>query len=556
MIVRYEINIDSVQTLNRPFKASLGRVNVILGSNGTGKSKVLHSLKTNHVMFGNRSEIAYVEGGRTFTIPPSLEMNRNTIGYSTLDQASKSHQSKRINKLSDRITDALFALDRMGEAEYRKHSDSIETWVKTGQSGNAPRRSDPPLAQLSNIFQSVFPEIELTIDSGSKSITCKKNSSMPYPPSELSDGEKQVFCLIADILLLSKGNPLIVVDEPELNLHPSLAIDLWSLIESTLPEAVFVYATHSVAFALKHNVDSLIVLPRTGIDPIVVKDFSEINSEDLRSFLGAIPAILANPKAIAVEGEKDSIDSIIYKWIVGDPSIAIEAVGSCHNVISAVKRDGVWKTLGTPQKLVGIVDRDFRLDDYLKKIEEAGVSVLPFHEIESILLIPKIVSLLSERLGLVVPVTEELVKQKIIEKWNSEFRAIATKRTFSALKKDFSPSLPRAGVVAHSEVAQLEKAIVDCCLDEMKRLSFDIEDQKIKVMFQEILKQSEDALHTKNIQLILRLMPGKIMIPELLIMTGCKNIESAARAVAKHIKVEEIIELIPFKTSLRTQLGL
>ena len=51
-----------------------------------------------------------------------------------------------------------------------------------------------------------------------------------------------------------------MVDEPELNLHPELAERLWTLLESEYDDKRFLYATHSIQFALRPNVEALYVL--------------------------------------------------------------------------------------------------------------------------------------------------------------------------------------------------------------------------------------------------------------------------------------------------------
>lgn len=557
MSKQYKITIHTVETLNRPFEADFGRLNILLGSNGTGKSKILRSLAKNYKMFDLCSEVIYVEGGRALSVPSSFANNKMHQSLATLDHASESHQKKKAEKLSSRILDAIIALDKKGEAEYRYHSNAVHKWQSAdSKEGAGPVRKELPLQKLSDIFKSIFPEINVFFNEDSKSISCIKNDSISYSPNDLSDGEKQVFCLIADILLLGNEKSLIIVDEPELNLNPSLAINLWNLIENELPNAIFIYATHSIAFALRDNIDSLITLSHTDSKLISNKDFSEINQGDLKYFLGAIPAILAKSKAIVVEGEKKSLDSIFYKWLINSPDVAIENVGSCNNVLASVKRDGVWKTLGESQKIAGIIDRDYKLDDLLNGLEESNVLAFPFHEIESIFLIPKIVALLSERLGtLDEPINEEIVKKIIIEEWEQEYIKVAAKRTTQHLEKNFTPSLTRVQLSdAKDETQKLKMAIIESYQNEIVKLTEFA--HTIEGTFEKILAQCKQALDTKDIDMILKLMPGKLIHTKIVTLLGLKSSEHLARAVTKFIKVEEIPELISFKIKLMEKLNL
>lgn len=64
----------------------------------------------------------------------------------------------------------------------------------------------------------------------------------------MSDGERVIFYLIGQCLAAPE-NGIIVIDEPELHLHKSIQIPLWSEIEKLRNDCLFVYLTHDVDFA-------------------------------------------------------------------------------------------------------------------------------------------------------------------------------------------------------------------------------------------------------------------------------------------------------------------
>jgi hypothetical protein len=113
------------------------------------------------------------------------------------------------------------------------------------------------------MFSEVFPEIKLNFDEGSKQLQCEKNGNT-YSPADLSDGERQAFFVLADLLLTTAPDSLIIVDEPELNLNALLSDRLWNTIEDGLPNALCVYGTRSIGFAMRQNVDTVVALSRTG----------------------------------------------------------------------------------------------------------------------------------------------------------------------------------------------------------------------------------------------------------------------------------------------------
>jgi len=554
---KYKVTIE-VDKLKKPHNFEFGRINILLGANGTGKSAVLNKIKSSPHFFSDRTDIAFIEGGRTLSIPATLAMDRNNLGFSTLHQAENQHKSKRLGKLSERIKDALFALDRKGDLEYRNHSEAVELWEGNGSKDKCPKRNETPLSELCRIFKGVFPEIELKFDPQSKGITCSKNGSPPYAPDGLSDGEKQVFCMIADLLLISHGNPLIIVDEPELNLHPSLAIDLWHLIEGALDKGVFIYATHSVGFALRKDIDSLYVLPRTGSEAIPVTDIALIDREELKAYLGAIPSILANPKVLAVEGDKSSLDAAVYRWIVGDDSIAVEAVGACNNVVSAIKRDGIWKTIGESQTLIGIIDRDFKSDSCIAKLGIPNIHVLPFHEIESVLAIPSLVNIVATKLSLVAsPLSEEEIKLAIIEQWKEKAPKVASRRCFENLKLNISPSLSKKELAELSDDQEkFADELANACGEELKKAASALGGESVRKAVNLAFNECQAATDSNDLSAILKLMPGKDLIGCILEFTGCSDPDSLVRAITKHVKPTEIPELQDLRSSLRKSFGI
>ena len=160
---------------------TFNRVNLLLGANGTGKSKLLKELKENAPRFYPGRSIIFVEGGRTIKLIDSLQLNRNNFNqYGTLEKANNTFISKRQTTLSDRVTDALLLLDKMGQEIRGKHSDEVHEWTKNGMNGPLPIREDPPLTKLFQLFTEIFPSIQLHLNSSNKQLTCTKNGSPNY----------------------------------------------------------------------------------------------------------------------------------------------------------------------------------------------------------------------------------------------------------------------------------------------------------------------------------------------------------------------------------------
>lgn len=227
----------------------LSNVTVILGANGSGKSSVLREVMQNVESLCPGKKAVYVEGGRAINLQNTLQLTRQNFSqYQDYARAKSTYEGKRQAKLSDRVYDALMVLERKELAIKAAHSDEVESWSQRGHEGSYPIRETPPLERLFALFQEIFPRLMINYDPNTKMINVKKGSA-EYSISEMSDGEKQCFSILADFVELGDEYKLIVVDEPELNLHPELADRIWNLIEAEFPDCIYCYATHSLSFA-------------------------------------------------------------------------------------------------------------------------------------------------------------------------------------------------------------------------------------------------------------------------------------------------------------------
>jgi ABC-type multidrug transport system ATPase subunit len=219
-------------------EARFGRVTVILGANGTGKSRLLQFIAGNFAgLFGEERLQRRVEGGRAVKIPPHISVNRNTIDtHGTYQRALKQYDRKRGNELASRLTDAFHVLERQGQEEKERHSDAVAAWSRAGKNGDCPEREEPPLDRLARLFNEALPSLRLEFESPNLFV---RKGAERYPAHQMSDGEKQALALLADVSMLANRNGVILIDEPELNLNPLLAASVWTAIEADFPKAVF-----------------------------------------------------------------------------------------------------------------------------------------------------------------------------------------------------------------------------------------------------------------------------------------------------------------------------
>ena len=89
----------------------------------------------------------------------------------------------------------------------------------------------------------------------------QKGSDYPFLPSQLSDGSIRFICLVT-ALLQPDPPSTIIIDEPELGLHPYAITLLGSLMRSASHRMQIIAATQSVPFLNEFSIDDLIVVER------------------------------------------------------------------------------------------------------------------------------------------------------------------------------------------------------------------------------------------------------------------------------------------------------
>lgn len=526
--------IEYVASTHGNFEFRFPRITVILGANGSGKSTLLRAIK-------EALPSVYVEGGRTIQISDVVQLTRqNFKQYQNLDQTLTQYKQKRRAKLVDRIFDAIMALIQREQAIKDAHSDEVVRWDKGGKEGDPPKRAQPPLDRLFEQYNEVFPHLRLSYNKANGRVTVVNDQAEePYGPSALSDGEKQVFSLMADMLELEDEYTIVVVDEPELNLHPELAERLWTLLESEYPDKHFLYATHSIQFALRSNVDALYVLSSDPAKIRRIDELSEMPRVELERFLGGVPGILNANVVVVTEGHEKSFDSIFYRWLLGDNKAEIFPCGNCHDVKQVISKKGLWGQVSSEICLAGLVDSDFRSGEQLEQFVGDKLAVLDLHEAESYLCLPEVLVAAAEAIGSQEPLPScDDVADIIFAQLESQRLQIALKRAFSESNFTVRLSIEKS-VLAN--VSTKEEA-----MEHIRTKSAEEASKAVEAMSETVFEQRLDVglnlidqtIADQDVPTALKLLPGKQLLAILAPKAGCKNATDLMRSIKRNLLPE------------------
>jgi len=291
-------------------------------------------------------------------------------------------------------------------------------------------RIEPPKTKLDlvkEIWEKILTHRELIVGGLRIQTQVKGSKDKAYNSSEMSDGERVIFYLVGQCLAAPK-NGIIVVDEPELHLHKSVQIPLWTEIEKLRSDCLFVYLTHDVDFASAKEGSTRIWLKSFDgkvWDWEALQDDSNLPSDLLLEVLGSRKPV------VFVEGDNGSQDVALYRALL--PSFLVLPRGSCSQVIQSVKA-----LKGNTQlhhlTVFGIIDRDRRVSVEIQKLEQDSIFVLSVAEVENLFCVEEVLQIVSMRLARNIADDFQAVSNSIFDRLQSELETQVSLRVASEVK--------------------------------------------------------------------------------------------------------------------------
>lgn len=210
-----------------------------------------------------------------------------------------------------------------------------------------------------------------------------------YPLKYMSSGEKSILNFLIGILLQEEKD-FYFIDEPENNLNPAIVSKLWNFIERERPNSVFVYLTHDSDFVASRVNSKIYWIEKYNGQKWEWQQLKE--NKDLPQKL-MIELIGSREPILFCESENEyKYDSKVFKLMF--PEFKVVSSGGCDQVIASIK---AYKTTGLPQKVYGIVDCDYKMDEYLDSLTVDGIYHLPFFEIENFLLSEELLQIMIRK---------------------------------------------------------------------------------------------------------------------------------------------------------------
>ena len=458
---KYEYWLPNTDNIKSCRVAQVNSV-VVIGPNGSGKSKLgawieQQDFEKVHRISAQRD----INFSERIPLKSYAEAEDNVIYGGSQYKENKNGRWKwgksYTTKLLDDFDDVLAALIAQVNLENQRFIDKC----RHAESISAERPAIPvtTLDKLKIIWDEVFPQRKIEQEDAAF-YAYSQSKTNRYSATQMSDGERSVLYLAAQVLCVP-NDKIIIMDEPEVHLHPSLMARLWTSLERSRPDCLFIYITHDVNFASTHR----------SSDIIWVKNFDGTKWElemlpdsDLPKEL--LIELLGNRKEVLfVEGTEGSYDKRIYSALF--PNCYVVPSGGCEQVINNVKAYNRTQSLHAI-KAWGIIDRDFKTEEQLNILKEKGIFHLKVAEIENLFLTEEAVRVLSQRFGADGDKTFSGIKSYVIDRFSkqankqtSEALVAGVKGALSGITILDNEQLTADGIASLIDIASIEKNVND-----------------------------------------------------------------------------------------------
>lgn len=254
----------------------------------------------------------------------------------------------------------------------------------------------PPVDEYGKILAEVFPEYQFVDkdEDAPSDLFIRIPSGETIPFSDLSSGEKEVFFTLCFFQRHEVEDAVLVIDEPELHLHPSLARLLLRTMMSVKPRNQIWLATQSSEIIDEAGRDRVTFIRRgeDGTAEVIPATEEEEALGCLRNFFGQSGYIGLAKAFIFIEGQNSGTDRKMFAKLFPHSAKDIKVIpaGGCSEVerinravLLLIENRIAWC------KFLLVRDRDYLEDQMVANMRQRmgnSFFVLEKHEIENYLI--------------------------------------------------------------------------------------------------------------------------------------------------------------------------
>lgn len=386
MVLMVKIKLKIPRTPNDPNPINLPLKNgdqlFIVGANGSGKSALIQKFVSEHSQNWVKRITAHRQtwfnsGSIDLTPANRQQYDKQNRGYDRNYESRWKDYNPGWN-----LSAALFDL----VAKENTRARAITRYVDNHNCKKAEEisaESPSPFDQINELLS--LATLTVTIEnSNDRDLLARHPKGQSFSIAEMSDGERNAMIIAAQVITADPGT-VFLIDEPERHLHRSITQPFLSaLFDLRSEDCAFIIATHEIALPVG-NPDAQILVLRScqwngnqciAWDAEILKSNAQLPEELKRAILGSRKRILF------VEGDSDnSLDFPLYTALF--PDISVIPKGGCEEVQKAVL--GLRESSDIHDvEAFGLIDRDNRKDEDVKKLKKKGVFALEVYSVEAL----------------------------------------------------------------------------------------------------------------------------------------------------------------------------
>ena len=273
-----------------------------------------------------------------------------------------------------------------------------------------------PIEKYQKIFESILPGKKLLpIEPATpREFHFCDESGQSLPFNALSSGEQEVIKVLFDVARKEIRHSVIIVDEPELHLHPTLAFKLIETLKSIGDHTnQFIFLTHSSdLISTYYSTGDVYFIDQSNEHDNQAHRLSDLSCQhhQVAELIGQNLGLFAvGKKIVFVEGEDSSIDRLTYQKIAQavDPEIKVIPSGSVLNILALNNIEEQIRKSIFGIDLYMIRDRDGLSQTQVTKLEANGrIRCLKRRHIENYFLDPELLFKVAERLYITASLPE------------------------------------------------------------------------------------------------------------------------------------------------------
>ncbi len=488
---------------------------IVIGANGAGKTRLGANLEATYEKVAHR-----VSAQKSLSMPKEVSPKSKIraeaeflYGHYYDTNPSISLQNRKNNRWGQNPN--TFLLNDYEKLMVLLHTEEYEESIKFKEGYEPGQDTQKPITKLDriqSIWEYVLPHRKINKKAGSIETYPTDNPDKNYNASEMSDGERVIFYLIGEVVSVPE-NSLVIIDEPEMHIHKSIIKKLWNEIEQERPDCTFVYLTHDIDFAAsRQNATKIWVKNYDGTswDYEILENHNDLPEQLYLEILGSRKPILF------IEGNETSIDYKLLQLVFSE--YTIKPIGSCDKVFETTKSFNSQQSFHRIDSY-GLIDRDRRTNSEIENINSPNIWVAKVAEIENFLLIEDVVKAVAINMMKDSDHVFELVKNNVIEFFNSQIEKQAVEHTISRIDRIFKNSTDN-GVKTFEELQS--------GLDAFWSV------QDFQGIYNELKAYFQELVSSKNYTEILRVFNNKGLVANSNVISLC-DLSSKNNAYLNHI---------------------